>query len=328
MVLTFFKKVIFSIFSRKKSITKDYGKNVEVSFSYSYSDALEKSRKMREDAVYSGVLLPDGVDEKFRDPEILFAPNLDTPLEFKYYDYLRAFEENHSLGQRAFPLCVSPNQVEFIKKTRALYCHEQKCWFWPYNEELHIIEMKSVLPRIHNPLCDHPNCKSGVCTIPPLLPNLVPEPLWGENLRKYLKKEEWDFLRKHTYASSGYRCSICGGIGEKWPVECNEVWDYRSLEDGRNIAVLIELKALCARCHQVNHLGKANIDGKYNEAIRHMAYINGWSLNYAGHVADDAFKTFSERSEKTWLLGYDDECDWSPSIEKILKTFFCETEAP
>lgn len=58
-------------------------------------------------------------------------------------------------------------------------------------------------------------------------------------------------------------------------------------------------------CHRVNHLGKANADGKYSETVQHMAYINGWSLSRANRVAEEAFKTFEERSEKTWLLGYE-----------------------
>lgn len=42
---------------------------------------------------------------------------------------------------------------------------------------------------------------------------------------------------------------------------------------------------------------------------RHMAYINGWSLKRAEQAAEDAFQIFDERSEKNWLLAYDDECD-------------------
>ena len=260
--------------------------------------------------------------------DVSFVLGLNKPLWIADYDYLRALEENNGLTERAFPLCVGPDHVEFITKTRAIYSHRKKCWFWPYENDLHIVEMKSVLPRIHYPLCDHVDCESGFCIQPILLPNLVPEPLWGQNLRKFLSREEWDDLRKFTYASSGYRCSICGGIGEKWPVECDEIWDYRILEDGRGLAVLKGLRALCPRCHRVNHLGKANVDSKYNETIKHMAYINGWSLYHADQVAKEAFKTFEERSEKTWVLGYDDECNWHPSIEKILKTVFCESSAP
>lgn len=325
MISSIFNKIISLIWRRKYTPREENEKNwiyhedkVKIRVLNSSSETLEQSRMQRKGAVYSEVILPDGVDEKFRDPEILFGPDLNTPLNIRHYDYLKVFNDG------GFPLCVGPDQIEFIKRTRAIYCDDQKCWFWPYENHLYVDEMQQVLPRIHNPLCNHFDCESGFCIRPPLVPNLVPEPLWEKNLRKYLSKKNWDFISKYTCSQSGYRCSICGGRGEEWPVECHEVWDYRTLEDGNGIAVLIELRALCPRCHQVNHLGKANIDGKYNETIRHMAYINSWSLNHSECVAEEAFKLFYERSEKSWLIGYDDECAWEPSVEKILKTFFCE----
>jgi hypothetical protein len=148
--------------------------------------------------------------------------------------------------------------------------------------------------------------------------------LWGHNLKKYLKKKDWDFLRLHTYEQSGYRCLICGGRGEKWPLECHEVWDYRSFDEKFEAAVLIELRALCPLCHRVNHLGKANIDGVYEETIVHMAGINQWSIGYAQSIADDAFEIWDERSDKNWILGYEDAIQWDPSVKKILSAFFCE----
>jgi len=282
----------------------------------SASEALETSRKNRKEAIYSTVLLSEGVDERFKDPEILFGQDLNSPLMFWDYDYLQAFQNKNSLKDGGIPLCVSPSEENIIKKTDAVYCKEEKCWFWPFKRNGDLNPIYPFLPKVYQ--MEEDNI---------LIPNLVPEPLWGENLRKYLRKEDWEFLRKHTYAQSSYRCSICGGKGEQWPVECDEVWDYRLLEDKRGAAVLIGLRALCPRCHRVNHLGKANVDGYFNETIRHMAYINGWSLKRAEQEAEDAFQIFNERSEKNWVLGYDDECTWHPSVERALKTFFCETAA-
>lgn len=283
----------------------------------SAAEILETSRKNREGAVYSCILLPDGVDDQLKDSDTLLGQDLDSPLEFWDYDYLQVFENKNSLKNGGIPLCVGPSEENIIKQTDAFYCSEEKCWFWPYQCNANLNEIYPFLPKAY---------QMGEDTI--LIPNLVPEPLWGENLRKYLRKEDWDFLRKHTYAQSSYRCLICGGKGERWPVECDEVWEYRLLEDGRGMAVLIGLRALCPRCHRVNHLGKANVDGYYNETIKHMAYINGWSLKRAEQTAEEAFRIFNERSQKNWLLAYDDECNWNPSVEGVLKTFFCETAVP
>lgn len=52
-------------------------------------------------------------------------------------------------------------------------------------------------------------------------------------------------------------------------MECDEAWDYRLLEEEQGVAVLIGLRALCPRCHRVNHLGKANVDGRFNETKTH-----------------------------------------------------------
>jgi hypothetical protein len=54
---------------------------------------------------------------------------------------------------------------------------------------------------------------------------LVPETAWFKNLRSELPKEKWDKLRKDTYKKAGYRCEVCGGKGEKWPVWTFEVAD-------------------------------------------------------------------------------------------------------
>lgn len=267
--------------------------------------------------VESNTVLPSAcIDKKYKRSVCCFTADVDAPLHFSEYEYLQLFQKKNSLKYGGIPLCIGSNQVSIIKQTDAVYCEEEKCWFWPFKQEANLDEIFPFLPKVYQM---HENI---------LVPNLVPEPLWGENLRKYLSKKDWDFLRKHTYTQSGYRCSICGGKGERWPVECDEIWDYQPLEDGRWISVLIGLRALCPRCHRVNHLGKANVDGKYDETVRHMAYINGWSLSHANRIAKESFITFEERSKKTWLLGYENECDWDPAIEKILKAFFCEVKAP
>lgn len=323
-IASIFEKIKILIFHRQDAslqqssnawISQDNQVRIRI---LSPSEILETSRQIRKEAKYSTVLLPKGVDERFEDPEILFSQDLDldSPLMFWDYDYLQAFQNKNSFKDGGIPLCIGPSEENIIKQTDAVYCREEKCWFWPYKRDGNLNEIYPFLPKVYQMEGDDV-----------LIPNLVPEPLWGENLRKYLMKQNWDFLRKHTYAQSSYRCSICGGKGEQWPVECDEVWDYRLLEDGRGMAVLIGLRALCPRCHRVNHLGKAKVDGYYNETMKHMAYINGWSLKRAEQTAEEAFQIFDERSQKNWLLAYDDECTWHPSVEKVLKTFFCEMAA-
>lgn len=106
---------------------------------------------------------------------------------------------------------------------------------------------------------------------PWLLPNLVPQPLWGKNLRALLPKSEWDRIRKTVYNTCGKRCTICGSAGSQWPVEADEVWHY---DDATNTQTLTAVTGLCPACHEVRHWGKAITDGHRARALAHLARTN------------------------------------------------------
>jgi len=59
---------------------------------------------------------------------------------------------------------------------------------------------------------------------------LVPATAWFANLRNICEQQTWDVIRKRTYKAYDYRCGICGGIGDKHPVECHEVWAYDDID--------------------------------------------------------------------------------------------------
>ena len=71
---------------------------------------------------------------------------------------------------------------------------------------------------------------------PILTVELVPKTAWYKNLRSELPEGKWDQLRKHSYRLAEYKCEICTGKGDKWPVECHEIWDY---DDVNHIQKLI-----------------------------------------------------------------------------------------
>jgi len=70
------------------------------------------------------------------------------------------------------------------------------------------------------------DCNSNLLPSKLLTVELVPSSSWFSNVRSNVSKKTWDFLRKSTYKKANHRCEICGGRGDKWPVECHEVWDY------------------------------------------------------------------------------------------------------
>jgi len=82
-------------------------------------------------------------------------------------------------------------------------------------------------------------------------------------------------------------------------VECHEIWHY---DDDRQCQTLSGLIALCPSCHEVKHMGFSELRGKKDEAVAHLALVNGWSLQGAFDYVDEAFDVWRERSRHAWQL--------------------------
>jgi hypothetical protein len=134
-----------------------------------------------------------------------------------------------------------------------------------------------------------------------LIPELIPRSSWFSNLRSLLSQEQWDIIRKDSYRAAGYRCEICCGKGEKWPVECHERWAF---DDATGIQYLEGVIALCPMCHKVKHIGLAETRGEGTAAIAWMARVNGWPSEVAKAARDGAFVQWEERSRRKWQIDY------------------------
>ena len=133
----------------------------------------------------------------------------------------------------------------------------------------------------------------------PLLLELVPSSSWGANLRSELPKKEWDRLRKSVYARSEGRCEVCGGSGSLHPVEAHERWSY---DDGTRVQKLLGIEALCPRCHECRHLGRAINVGNGRRALAHLRKVNGWTKKEVDSHVEKAFETWERRSRESWTL--------------------------
>ena len=142
---------------------------------------------------------------------------------------------------------------------------------------------------------DSPNSKNK----PVLTIELVPATCWYTNVRSNVPQAEWDVLRRAVYRRANNRCEICGGKGKTHPVECHEVWHYN---DVTKVQRLEGLTALCPACHQVKHIGLANVQEKGTQALRHLASVNGWSVGEARTYVAEAFELWARRSEHEWQL--------------------------
>ncbi len=128
---------------------------------------------------------------------------------------------------------------------------------------------------------------------------LVPQSCWYSNVRSHVTPEEWEGLKRITFKRAGYVCEICGGRGPRWPVEAHESWVY---DDGRHIQKLVGLVALCPDCHEVKHMGLANVRGRREAATGHLAKVNNWSLETSQVYVEECFKVWMQRSEFQWEL--------------------------
>lgn len=134
---------------------------------------------------------------------------------------------------------------------------------------------------------------------PRLTIELVPQTSWFTNLRSELPASEWDKIRRKCYRDAGYVCEVCGGRGPAHPVECHEIWRY---DDGNKVQKLCGVIALCPSCHEVKHIGLANMRGNLGRAINHMARVNGWTPSEANAAVNAAFDVWRDRSEHKWTV--------------------------
>ncbi len=137
--------------------------------------------------------------------------------------------------------------------------------------------------------------------VPParLTIELVPKTSWYNNVRALTDELGWDRIRRQVYRQADYRCEVCGGKGPEHPVECHEVWRY---DDRTGVQLLVRMIALCPACHQVKHIGLANVKGQSAQARGHLARVNGWTLAQADAYIAEAFQVWAQRSGGPWTL--------------------------
>ena len=130
-----------------------------------------------------------------------------------------------------------------------------------------------------------------------LAPALVPEPLWGLSAARKLTRGQWQSIRTAQLSSSHSTCLHCGLRQEKGLV-CHEVWDY---DDATGEATLKGFQIACRDCTGVHHIGRAGALGFREQALAHMAIVNGMSVDEAERLADSAYVLWRSRSARSWI---------------------------
>lgn len=103
---------------------------------------------------------------------------------------------------------------------------------------------------------------------------LIPDGCWYSNLRTVLKPSQWDILRKDAYKRAQGKCMICGAKVTR--LEAHERWDFNKQT---KVQKLVDIIAICHSCHSVIHIGRTQLLGDEEKAIKHFTKVN--NCNYA-----------------------------------------------
>ena len=132
---------------------------------------------------------------------------------------------------------------------------------------------------------------------------LIPSSSFYNNVRSNVTKAQWDKIRKKSYEKAGHKCEVCKdketNQGFRHNVECHEIWEYN---DKAKKQTLTGMVSLCPRCHEVKHIGLAQIKGRFDLAVEQLMKVNDISLQEAHEYINSSFEVWSKRSEHDWEL--------------------------
>lgn len=130
-----------------------------------------------------------------------------------------------------------------------------------------------------------------------LIPQLVPEPLWGLTAHQLLTSTAWRRIRSDALEHARSCCSVCQTEHEKGLI-CHELWEY----DDDSVATLVGFAMICRDCNLVHHLGRAGMIGLGREAIARLAAINGTDADETRAIVDWVSAEWRRRSTHSWRV--------------------------
>jgi hypothetical protein len=131
-----------------------------------------------------------------------------------------------------------------------------------------------------------------------LMPQMLPDNTWEQNIRLKLTPEKWDAIRQHAYVAAGLRCEICGAPPSPH-LECHENWFY---DETMAIQKLTGLLSLCPLCHKAHHIGLAGRLNMLPQVEQHLKFVNRWDDRQLEIAMDYARREADERSAVFWTV--------------------------
>lgn len=140
-----------------------------------------------------------------------------------------------------------------------------------------------------------------------IYPDMLPENVWGSNLRGILSKADWDRLRIPVCEAAGNRCEVCGqpgydpDAGRPRRPDCHELWHFEVIA-GLAVQRLARLIALCPDCHRVQHAGRASVRGELSMVVSQLRAVNSWADHEVRLALDNADERYRWRRRFDWDL--------------------------
>jgi hypothetical protein len=128
--------------------------------------------------------------------------------------------------------------------------------------------------------------------------SLIPKTAWYQNVRSTVPANVWQEIRA-LYLKR--QCQYCG---TKHDLNLHEVWKY---DDVLHVQKLVGFETACFLCHNIRHLGLAQIfieqgilDRK--ELTKHYCRVNDCNEFNFREDAFEAMRVWEERSKFKWIL--------------------------
>lgn len=133
----------------------------------------------------------------------------------------------------------------------------------------------------------------------------LPGGVWGSNLRAVLPATRWRALSAESARRAGDLCQVCRqpsfyGAGTRRP-DCHELWDFQST-DGGAVQRLIGVVSLCGACHETQHSGLAELNGRATAVLDTLMRVNGVSQEGAEADVAESVRRYVELERTIWGL--------------------------
>lgn len=104
--------------------------------------------------------------------------------------------------------------------------------------------------------------------------DLLPKGAWGNDLSKTLPKKDWDKIRKICYKRANGVCEICGE--KTFGLNAHEIWSF---DINKREQKLLNIIAICNKCHGVIHFKNSVRNGFGEKAKLHFMSVNNCTEN-------------------------------------------------